>query len=225
MRRSIDFGLIGYPKTSGSKGIHIYVRIEPRYSFLDVRRAALAFGREVERRRPDLVTTAMVEGRPPRRLHRLQPEQPGPDDCQRVLGAAHRLGVGTADLGRGAGRRTRRLPDGHVCGSLRAARRRDGGHRRRSLPPRSAARATPRRTRQETLSGEPGQRTSANREVAAVGGRNQTDNQRWCDTGPDREDPTRNRRAHITETTPRAQRRTASGRHSFSPRARRSATT
>jgi DNA ligase D-like protein (predicted polymerase) len=53
-----DFGLVGYPKTSGSKGIHIYVRIEPRYAFLDVRRAALAFGREVERRRPDLVTTA-----------------------------------------------------------------------------------------------------------------------------------------------------------------------
>jgi DNA ligase D-like protein (predicted polymerase) len=54
----IDFGLVGYPKTSGSKGIHIYVRIAPRYPFLDVRRAALAFGREVERRRPDIVTTA-----------------------------------------------------------------------------------------------------------------------------------------------------------------------
>jgi DNA ligase D-like protein (predicted polymerase) len=53
-----EFGLTGYPKTSGSKGIHVYVRIEPRYTFLDVRRAALAFGREVERRRPDIVTTA-----------------------------------------------------------------------------------------------------------------------------------------------------------------------
>ena len=52
-----DFGLTGYPKTSGSKGIHIYVRIEPAYSFLEVRKAALAFGREVERRRPDIVTT------------------------------------------------------------------------------------------------------------------------------------------------------------------------
>ncbi len=52
-----DFGLVGYPKTSGSKGIHIYVRIEPRYSFLEVRKAALAFGREVSRRRPDLCTT------------------------------------------------------------------------------------------------------------------------------------------------------------------------
>jgi len=52
-----DFALTGYPKTSGSKGIHIYVRVEPRYSFLEMRKAALAFGREVERRRPDLVTT------------------------------------------------------------------------------------------------------------------------------------------------------------------------
>lgn len=52
-----DVGLTGYPKTSGSKGIHIYVRIEPRYAFLDVRRAALALGRDAERRRPDLVTT------------------------------------------------------------------------------------------------------------------------------------------------------------------------
>ena len=52
-----EFAMTGYPKTSGSKGIHVYVRIEPRYSFLEVRTAALAFGREVERRRPDIVTT------------------------------------------------------------------------------------------------------------------------------------------------------------------------
>lgn len=51
------FGLVGFPKTSGSKGIHIYVRVEPRYSFLEMRRAALALGREVGRRRPDIVTT------------------------------------------------------------------------------------------------------------------------------------------------------------------------
>lgn len=52
-----DFGLEGFPKTSGSKGIHIYVRIEPSYTFLEVRKAALAFAREVERRRPDIVTS------------------------------------------------------------------------------------------------------------------------------------------------------------------------
>ena len=52
-----DLGLVGYPKTSGSKGIHIYVRIEAHYSFLEVRKAALAFARQVERRRPDIVTS------------------------------------------------------------------------------------------------------------------------------------------------------------------------
>src|SRR5687767_13233482 len=48
-----DFGLVGWPKTSGSRGMHIYVRIERRWTFTEVRRAALAFAREVERRAPD----------------------------------------------------------------------------------------------------------------------------------------------------------------------------
>jgi DNA primase len=53
-----DLGATGLPKTSGSRGIHIYVRILPEHGFTEVRRAALAFAREAERRRPDLVTTA-----------------------------------------------------------------------------------------------------------------------------------------------------------------------
>jgi DNA ligase D-like protein (predicted polymerase) len=53
-----ELGAVGWPKTSGSRGIHIYVRIEPRFGFREVRRAALAFAREVERRAPDQVTTA-----------------------------------------------------------------------------------------------------------------------------------------------------------------------
>ncbi|MDQ4144848.1 MAG: DNA polymerase domain-containing protein [Actinomycetota bacterium] len=52
-----EFGLKGYPKTSGKRGIHVYLRIEPKWSFSEVRRAALAFAREVERRSP-LATTA-----------------------------------------------------------------------------------------------------------------------------------------------------------------------
>jgi DNA ligase D len=52
-----DLGAVGWPKTSGSKGVHVYVRIEPRFGFREVRRAALAFAREVERRIPQLVTT------------------------------------------------------------------------------------------------------------------------------------------------------------------------
>lgn len=52
-----EIGATGWPKTSGGAGLHVYVRIEPEYSFADVRRAALAFAREVERRLPDDVTT------------------------------------------------------------------------------------------------------------------------------------------------------------------------
>ncbi len=52
-----DFGLIGWPKTSGSRGMHVYVRIERRWTFDQVRRAALAFAREVERRAPALATS------------------------------------------------------------------------------------------------------------------------------------------------------------------------
>jgi len=52
-----DFGLVGWPKTSGSRGMHIYVRIERKWTFDTVRRAALAFAREVERRAPSLATS------------------------------------------------------------------------------------------------------------------------------------------------------------------------
>ncbi|BBH16272.1 ATP-dependent DNA ligase [Nocardioides baekrokdamisoli] len=53
-----DLGAVGFPKTSGSKGLHIYVRIDPEHGFPDVRRAAHAFAKEVERRRPQDATTA-----------------------------------------------------------------------------------------------------------------------------------------------------------------------
>lgn len=53
-----EHGLVGFPKTSGSRGIHVNVRIEPRWDFLEVRRAALALAREVERRRPAAATSA-----------------------------------------------------------------------------------------------------------------------------------------------------------------------
>jgi DNA ligase D len=64
-----DLGAVGWPKTSGGRGIHIYVRIKPQWSFTDVRRAALAFAREVERRAPDQVTTTWWrKDRPPDKL-------------------------------------------------------------------------------------------------------------------------------------------------------------
>ena len=52
-----EFGLTGWPKTSGSRGVHVYARIERRWTFPEVRRAAVALAREVERREPDLATS------------------------------------------------------------------------------------------------------------------------------------------------------------------------
>lgn len=53
-----ELGAVGFPKTSGGTGLHVYVRVRPEHGFTDVRRAALAFAREVERRAPADVTTA-----------------------------------------------------------------------------------------------------------------------------------------------------------------------
>jgi DNA ligase D-like protein (predicted polymerase) len=52
-----DLNLVGWPKTSGKRGLHVYVRIHPRWTFDEVRRAALALAREVERRAPQLATS------------------------------------------------------------------------------------------------------------------------------------------------------------------------
>jgi DNA ligase D len=52
-----ELGIVGYPKTSGGNGMHVYVRVEPRWGFSEVRLAALAFAREIERRAPQDATT------------------------------------------------------------------------------------------------------------------------------------------------------------------------
>ena len=53
-----ELGWVGFVKTSGNRGVHVYVRLQPRWTFVDVRHAVIAFAREVERRAPDRVTTA-----------------------------------------------------------------------------------------------------------------------------------------------------------------------
>ena len=69
-----ELGITGYPKTSGNRGVHIYVRIEPRWDFVDVRHAAIGFGRELEKR-DDGRHHQVVEGGARRaHLRRLQPE-------------------------------------------------------------------------------------------------------------------------------------------------------
>ena len=119
----------------------------------EVRRAALALAREVERRAPDARHQQVVEGGAPRRLPRLQPERQGPHGRRRLLGAAEarRARVGAADVGRARRRATRRtsrcarcrrasraIGDRHAgdrrpararstrCSSCRRARRREG---------------------------------------------------------------------------------------------------
>ncbi|MFY0406493.1 DNA polymerase domain-containing protein [Solicola sp. PLA-1-18] len=58
-----DLGMVGFPKTSGNRGVHMYVRIEPRWTFTDVRHAAIAFGRELERRTHGVTTKWWKEER------------------------------------------------------------------------------------------------------------------------------------------------------------------
>ena len=53
-----EIGATGWPKTSGGRGVHVYLRIQPRWTFVEVRRATIALARALERRRPDLVTTS-----------------------------------------------------------------------------------------------------------------------------------------------------------------------
>ena len=53
-----ELGVVGYPKTTGNRGLHVYVRLEPRWDSYQVRAAAVAVARELERRRPDLITAA-----------------------------------------------------------------------------------------------------------------------------------------------------------------------
>ena len=63
-----ELGATGFPKTTGSKGIHVYVRVPPAHGFTDVRRAALAFAREVERRTDEATTTWWRKDRDPRKV-------------------------------------------------------------------------------------------------------------------------------------------------------------
>ncbi len=97
-----EIGLVGYPKTSGGRGIHVFLRIATDWDFIAVRRAGIALAREVERRAPDAVTTSWwKEKRGTRVFHRLQPERPRPHHGVAVFGAAHadRHRVDAVDLG------------------------------------------------------------------------------------------------------------------------------
>ena len=170
-RCSPSTDLTGFPKTSGSRGIHVNVRVEPEQDFTEVRRAALALAREVERRVPKLGDQQVVEGGAPRRLRRLQPERPRPHRGLRLLRApvAGRARLLPARVGRGARRRSGRAAARHGAGTARGGRR-PVGRDRPSTPARSKACSSwPRATRPEGLGDAPGRRTSASSAASRSG--------------------------------------------------------
>ena len=83
-----EVGLRGWPKTSGSRGMHVNVRIQPSWTFTEVRRAAVALSRADRAPSSDDGHVEVVEGRAPRRISRLQPECQRPDDLLGVFGAS-----------------------------------------------------------------------------------------------------------------------------------------
>ena len=128
-----EHGLRGWPKTSGSRGMHVNVRIERRWSFDQVRRAALALAREVERRAPELATSKWWKEE--RHGVFLDYNQNAKDrtvaSAWSVRPDRRRARVDAARLGRGRRLRSGGVHAGHRAGALRRARRRGGRHRRR----------------------------------------------------------------------------------------------
>ena len=121
-----DLGYAGFPKTSGGRGVHIYVRIEPRWTFTDVRHAAIAFGRELERRLPGEVTTKWWKEERGERIF-VDYNQNARD---RTIASAYSIrpkpGAPVSaprDVGRAAGRRARGLHGRDDAGALRRGRR------------------------------------------------------------------------------------------------------
>ena len=108
-----ELGLRGWPKTSGSRGMHINVRIEPHWTFSEVRRAALALSRAVERRAPSLASSKWWKEERHGVFLGLQPECEGQDYLLRLFRAptTRRARVHSAALAR-----SRRLRSGRVYG-------------------------------------------------------------------------------------------------------------
>jgi DNA primase len=100
-----ELGMQGWPKTSGGRGLHVFVPIEPRWDFIDVRHAAIAIGREMARRAPELVTVEWWKENRGQRIF-LDYNQNARDrtiaSAFSVRPAPPGAGVHAPDLGRGA---------------------------------------------------------------------------------------------------------------------------
>ena len=138
-----EIGYVGWPKTSGNRGVHVFCRIEPNWEFPVVRRAALAFAREIERRLPKKVTTAWWKEERGRKVF-IDYNQNARD---RTIASAYSVRARSdatvsapVDLGRAAGRRDRGLHDGDDAGALREAGRPPCRHGRGGLRPARPAR-------------------------------------------------------------------------------------
>lgn len=110
-----DYGLTAWPKTSGSRGFHVYARIAPCWSFPQVRLAAQTVAREGRTAPTRRGNQSLVEGRTRGRVRRLQPERQGPHGRVGLLGAGHPgcPGVHAAALGGGARLRPGGVHHGH----------------------------------------------------------------------------------------------------------------
>ena len=140
-----EHGLRGYPKVSGSKGIHVNVRIEPIHDYIEVRRAALALAREVERRAPDLATSKWWKEE---RHGVFVDYNQNARDRTVASGYSVRPDAGRprllrARVGRGARRRAGRPAPRHRSGAPEDRRRPGGRHRPRARLARRTARPRP----------------------------------------------------------------------------------
>ena len=115
-----ELGVVGYPKTTGNRGLHVYVRLLPRWGSIDVRRAVVALARELERRHGDRITAAWwKEERGERVFVDFNQNAPAQDDLRGLVGTgkARRPGVDSPDVGRGPGGAPRRPHRGHRPGA------------------------------------------------------------------------------------------------------------
>ena len=138
-----ELGVTGWPKTSGGNGLHVYVRIEPRWGFAELRRAAHAFALEVERRAPgDVTTTWWRKDRDPARCSSTTTRTPATTRSPARIRSAACLRRSCPRRSRGA-RSTRSSPRECTIATVPARFAELGdlhaGHRRRGVPTRAAA--------------------------------------------------------------------------------------